>query len=79
MPDMPVRWKLKELLEQHNISTYRLWKQSGLAQATVYRLARGETMTLSAEAVNGVITALRQLTGQSIDVADLIEYQEPTA
>lgn len=77
MPAMPVHWKVKPLLDKHGITTYRLWQESGLAQATVYRLVRGETLSLNAETLDGIMQALRRLTGEQIEIADLLEYREP--
>jgi DNA-binding Xre family transcriptional regulator len=77
MLTMPVHWKVKALLDKHGISVYRLWQESGLAQATVYRLARGDTGSLNADTINGLMQALRRLTGEQIEIADIIEYQDP--
>ena len=74
---MPVRWKVYEILEAHDISIYRLMKESGLAQGTVYRLVKGDTSTVNAETLDRVMTTLRRLTGQQLQISDLLEYDEP--
>lgn len=74
---MPVRWKVYEILEAHDISVYRLMKESGLAQGTVYRLVKGDTSTVNAETLDRVMTTLRRLTGERLQISDLIEYDEP--
>ena len=75
---MPVRWRVYEILEAHDISTYRLMKESGLAQGTVYRLVKGDTSTVNAETLDRVMTTLRRLSGQDLQISDLLDYEDPT-
>lgn len=77
MQTVPVRWIVRPYLDRHNLSAYRLMKESGLAQGTVYRLVRGETNTLNAETLDRVMTALRRLTGENVQIGDLLEYEAP--
>ena len=79
MPSMPVRWKLQSILRQHRISTYRLWKESGLAMATAYRLARGDSKYVNAETLDRVLGALERLTGTPFQVGDLVNYEPAVA
>jgi len=72
---MPVRWKVRALLERHGLSAYRLWKESGLSMGTAYRLARGDTASLNSETLDMVMAALRRLTGQALTVSDLVTYE----
>lgn len=74
---MPIRWLIRPLLERHDVTPYRLMKESGLAQGTVYRLVRGETSTLNVETLDRVMTALRRLTGEKVEIQDLIVYESP--
>jgi DNA-binding Xre family transcriptional regulator len=74
---VPVRWKVYDILEAHDISVYRLMKESGLAQGTVYRLVKGDTSTVNAETLDRVMTTLRRLTGKQLQISDLLEYDEP--
>lgn len=78
MQTVPVHWTVKPLLEEHGITPYRLMKESGLAQGTIYRLVRGDTRSLNADTLDRVMGALRRLTGAEIQIADLLEY-EPSA
>lgn len=73
---MALEWKMKEFLEAHNVSAYRLMKEAGLAQGTAYRLANNRAKGLNLETLDGVISALRRLTGKRVFLADLLEYQE---
>jgi predicted transcriptional regulator len=73
---VPIRWKVKALLDEHDITPYRLMKETGLAQGTVYRLVRGDSSTVNAETLDRVVSSLRNLTGREIDIFDLLEYRE---
>jgi DNA-binding Xre family transcriptional regulator len=76
MAVMPIRWKLKEYLAAHNITPYRLMKESGLAQGTVYRIVNGEARGVDTATLDAALTALRSLTGKPVGVQDLLEYEE---
>lgn len=76
MAQMPVRWKVKAYLKAHNLTPYRLRKESGLAQGTVYRLVNGDTVNLNAATLDTTIKTLRKLTGEHVDISDVLEYQE---
>jgi DNA-binding Xre family transcriptional regulator len=77
MNAVPVHWTVRPLLERHGISAYRLMKESGLAQGTVYRLVRGDTRSLNADTLDRVMTALRNLTKEKVEVGDLLQYEDP--
>ena len=77
MIHVPVRWKVYEILKAHDISVYRLMKESGLAQGTVYRLVKGDTSTVNAETLDRVMTTLRRLTGKRLQISDLLDYEDP--
>jgi len=72
---MPIRWKVKEYLAAHGITPYRLMKESGLAQGTVYRLVKGITHNLNTDTLDAAIHALRKLTGENVGIADLLEWE----
>jgi DNA-binding Xre family transcriptional regulator len=76
MQAMAVRWKVKEVLNTHDITPYRLVKASGLAQATIYRLVNDDTTGLSTETLSVLLGTLRELTGEELGVADLLSYEE---
>ena len=74
MQAMAVRWKVKTFLDAHDITPYRLMKESGLAQGTVYRLVNDDTTGLNTETLNSVLDALSDLTGETLAVGDVLEY-----
>lgn len=73
---MALVWKVKEFLEAHGVSAYRLMKEAGLAQGTAYRLAHNEASGLHLETLDAAIAALRRLTGKEVGLGDLLEYRE---
>ncbi len=74
MTKMPIRWKVKAILDAHGISVNQFKKESGLAQGTAYRLANGETDTINTKTFEATIETLRRLTGKDINIADIVEY-----
>lgn len=75
MESVPVKWKVRHFLERRGITAYRLMKESGLAQGTVYRLVNGDTRSLNTDTLDRVMSALRRLTGHEVEIADLLEYE----
>jgi DNA-binding Xre family transcriptional regulator len=78
---MPTRWKLKEFLDTHKITVYRLSQAtgSGIARNSLYNLVQDEPpKRLEIKTLDVLIPALRQLTGRDVQVDDLLEYTEET-
>ena len=76
MQTVPVHWTVKPLLDRHGITPYRLMKESGLAQGTIYRLVNGDTRSLNADTLDRVMSALRRLTGEEIELSDLLRSED---
>jgi DNA-binding Xre family transcriptional regulator len=77
-----VKWKLKEFLEQHNLSAYQLVDKAhgGLSRTGVYRLTDSDVSGVRFESLAAIIPALRELTGEEVQIGDLLEYVgEPPA
>lgn len=70
-----VRWKLKDYLEQNDLSTYALVRASKLAPNTVYSLARGSTNHVRLNTIAGVLGGLRQLTGHEVTLTDILAHE----
>ena len=84
IPDMKLVWKLPELLEQNDITVYRLRKvmlENGvnIAPGTAYRWAKELPETLSVVHLAGVLEALRELTGKAYTVDNLLEIGDSQA
>lgn len=78
MVDMSmVRWRLADYLQQRGFSAYALGKIIGGARMnTVYRIARrGEEPTrVDFETLALIITGLRTMTGEDVQITDILEY-----
>ena len=68
-----MNWKIKQLLEQHKITPYRLWKESGLARQTVYTLAHDKGDRVDLGTLGTVLHSLERLTGKRIELTDVLE------
>ncbi len=74
-------WKVKEVLEAHDLNAFALVNETHgrLSHNTVYALARGEQKRIALDTLLEVISALRKMTGKSISVCDLLEYEPAEA
>lgn len=72
-----VRWQLRHILDQHNLTAYALARQlrGKLNKGSVYALARGETTRVDLSTIGDVLAALEALTGTRYAVGDLLAYQ----
>lgn len=69
-----LRLNLGGYLKRHGLTPYRLVKESGLAQATVYNMARTPAQRVDLDTVGTLLDALRRMTGERVKVDDLLEY-----
>jgi DNA-binding Xre family transcriptional regulator len=72
-----IRWKLKEVLEEHGITPYRLMVDSGIANSTIYRLTNNRTDGVQGPVLDKILTSLCKLTGKRIGVGDVLEHVPP--
>lgn len=68
-----MRWRLKQYLEENGITPYRLWKDSGLAQQTVYTLAQNKGDRVDLNTLGTVLATLERLTRRRVSLDDLLE------
>ena len=68
-----MRWRVKEFLDQHHKTPYALWKASELSRNTVYAIAQNNKDGLEFETMGKLIAALEQLTGQRVELTDVLE------
>ncbi len=75
---MNVTVKLREYLDTHAISAYRVVQETHgrIAERTVYALARQGAKRVDLETLGEVIGALRRLTGKTVTPNDLLEVIE---
>jgi DNA-binding Xre family transcriptional regulator len=73
-----IRWKLKEVLDEHGITPYRLMVDSGIANSTIYRLTNNKTDGVQGPVLDKILNSLCKLTGKRIGVGDVLEHIPPT-
>ena len=73
-----IHWKLKEYLETHEITPYRLAKEveGEVSMNAVYNAVGEELTSVKFETLDAIIRALRKLTRRKVKVQDLLEFQE---
>ena len=72
---MAIAWRLREVLEEHGISRYRLAKATGgqLSQNAVYQLTSGNVPArIELRTLEVVVLTLRRLTHEPITIQDLL-------
>ena len=70
---MPFRWRLRQILEQHEITPYRFAEESGVSQTTIYKITTGELRTLNGQVLDRTMGALERLTGKRFEIGDIVE------
>jgi DNA-binding Xre family transcriptional regulator len=75
MHTMPFKWKVKPMLEAYNITPYRLAKDSGLSNTTVYAIVNGESENLQGRVLDKLLGTLEDLTGKKLRIQDVVEWE----
>jgi DNA-binding Xre family transcriptional regulator len=76
MPSL--RWKLKELLDQNEVSAYSIAKDTGLSLPSIYRLTNNHARSVQLDTLEAIMTALEKRTGKSVKLTDLLtDTDEP--
>jgi DNA-binding Xre family transcriptional regulator len=68
-----LKWRLRQYLDDHDLSAYRLVQEVEASPTTLYALARGTHERISLEVLDKVITGLERLTGEPVEVGDILE------
>ena len=74
-----MRWRIKAYLQAARITPYRLWKESGLAQSTVYALAKDRGDRADLATLGRLVETLERLTGRTVTPNDLLEVVRDAA
>lgn len=75
MSTMPIRWKVKPILETQKTSTYRFWKDSGLSRDVSYAIVNGTHLALDTGVIEKLMPYLRDLTrDEALQIGDVVEY-----
>ena len=73
-----VTWRLKEFLDTHDLTVQQLVDQTrgNLSRTGVYRLTVDDLKAVRFESIAAILPALRKLTGEDVQISDLIQYTE---
>lgn len=71
-----IKWRLKEFLDEHELSAYQLVDKAHgrLSRTGVYRLTADDLKGVRFDSLATIIPALRELTGERVEIGDLLEY-----
>lgn len=70
-----MRWKLRAFLLRHGLNAHQVVIASGLSTRTIYPIAAGESTRVDLHSLEAIIAALRDLTGERVDMNDLLEFE----
>lgn len=71
-----VAWKLKPTLDTRNITRYALQKKSGVPMNTLRAMYDGGTTRVDFSVLDRVIDTLREMTGEDLTLADVLEWKK---
>lgn len=76
-----LRFHLKPFLERHHITAYQLARatKGKLSESTVYGMSRAPLQRIDLDSVGVVMSALEIMTGERVQVQDLIEQMPESA
>lgn len=76
---MPIRWTLKELLEQNDLSAYKVAKEADIGLTTIYRFTNNQTQSFNGQVIDSILQAVYALTGKQYDISDIVKWTPETA
>ena len=74
MPEL--RWKLKEFLEENDISAYSVAKESDLSLPSIYRLTNNHARYIQFDTLEAITTTLERKLGKPVKLSDILEFTD---
>ena len=71
---MPIEWTLKDVLDRHNISAYRVAKEADVGLTTIYRFTNNQVQTFNGQIVDSILQAVYDLTVTQYDICDIVKW-----
>lgn len=65
-------WKLEDTMNRLNVSQYALQKKTGASVNTIKSMKKGDTQRPDLEVLNEVVKALREISGQDVQLHDVL-------
>lgn len=74
---MAIRFTLRAHLEKHKITPYRIAQEAGISTTSIYNLVDVEhpPSGIKFATLNAILNALVRLTGERIEVSDVIAFE----
>lgn len=69
-----VHWRLKETMDRVGITRYALHKHSTLSMGAIRSMYDGSNLRPDLSVLARVLDDLRKMTGQDLQLSDLLEY-----
>lgn len=73
--DGMLQWKLKLTMDTHGVTRYALQQKTGVAMNTLRGMYDGTTRRPDLEVLDKIIRALRETTGQPLELSDVLVWQ----
>lgn len=71
-----IKITLQQTLDKHDITANQLAQTAKIRPATIYNIISNKVKSISFETLTAIITTLRELTDDDIDVNDVFVYQD---
>lgn len=70
-----MKWRLKNYLDQHDLTPYSLVRATGISPTTIYGIAQGKHERVSLDVLQKVLWGLERLTGKVAAISDVLESE----
>lgn len=74
MNGVAIRFTLKEFLDAHNVTPYKLSKESGVSLNTVYGIANDTSKRIDKDTLDSILRTLEGMTGKHLEVSDVMAF-----
>jgi len=75
MQTVPIRFTLRERLDELAITPYQLSKTSGVSLTTMYAIVHDRTKRIDKDTLDALLNGLNDLTGKTFEVSDVLGYE----
>ncbi len=74
MNNMSVVFTIGDFLRAHEITPYRLSRETNINFNTIYGIVNNKAKRVDRETLNSILTSLEELTGKSLEVSDVLAF-----
>ena len=73
--NMSIQFTISDLLKEHDISPYRLSKESDINFNTIYDIVNDKSKRIDKSTLNSILISLHNLTGKNFEVSDILAFR----